>query len=138
MRSLSTTLVAAVLALSFFYPGISLAGMNIITDAKLFRLELELEEPAQPVVGTNAVVLTVSDARSNQKIDDASIEAVPWMTMHGHGSSKKPSIKNMGSGRYQVENIYFTMEGDWDLIITIEKKGVKDSAIFSISNVKIK
>jgi hypothetical protein len=137
MRTLSTTLVAAVLALSFFCPGISLAGMNILTDAKLFRLELELE-PAQPVVGTNAVVLTVSDTRSNQKIDDASIEAVPWMTMHGHGSSKKPSIKNMGSGRYQVENVYFTMEGDWDLLITIENKGVKDSAIFSISNVKNK
>jgi hypothetical protein len=28
------------------------------------------------------------------------------------------------------------MEGDWDLLITIEKKGVKDTTIFSISNVK--
>ncbi len=137
MRTLSTTLVAAVLAFSFFCPGISLAGMNRITDAKLFRVELELE-PAQPIVGTNAVVLTVSDARSNLKIDDASIEVVPWMTMHDHGSSKKPSIKNMGSGRYQVENVYFTTAGEWDLLITIEKKGVKDSAIFSISNVKNK
>ena len=137
MPSLSKMLVVAAISFFLLCPGISLAGASKTTDANLFRFELEggLEKP---VVGNNTVVLVVSDARSNRTIDDAKIEIIPWMTMHSHGSSKKPVVKAMGSGRYQVENVYFTMEGDWDLIISIEGKEGKDSAIFPILHVKKK
>lgn len=111
--------------------------MNRTTDAKLFRLELDIE-PSQPVVGNNAAMLTVSDARTNRIVDDAVIEVVPWMTMHGHGSSKKPAIKKSENGRYHVENIYYTMEGDWDLIVTIQKGGSRDTATFPVVHVKKK
>jgi hypothetical protein len=137
MRTLSTTVAAAILTLSFFCPGISLAGMNRMTDEKLFRLELELE-PTQPVVGTNAAVLIVTDAGSNRVVDDAVIELIPWMTMHSHGSPKKPEIKKTGDGRYRIENLYYTMEGDWDLIVTIRNGDSKDTTTFPIVNVKKK
>jgi hypothetical protein len=135
MRPLGTILTAAVISFVFLCPGISDAGMNRTTDAKLFRLELQ-PDPARPVVGINAAVLTVIDARSNRPVDDAVIEVVPWMTMHGHGSPKKPAIKKNGDGKYRVENIFYTMEGDWDLMVNVVKGDARDSATFSIVNVK--
>jgi hypothetical protein len=134
MRTLLTTATAVVISLFLFCPGVSLAGVDRITDGNLFRIELRIDPP-QPVVGNNSVLLDVYDAKSNERIDDAEIDVVPWMTMHGHGSSKKPTVQKQGSGRYRVENVFFTMEGDWDLLITIQKKGAKDTATFPISHV---
>ena len=135
MRSLNIISVAVVVVLCFLCPTVSRAGMDTMTDARLFRLELQLE-PTQPVVGNNAAILTVSDARTNRKIDDAVIEIALWMTVHSHGSPKKPEIKKAGDGRYHVGNLYYTMEGDWDLLVTIQNDNSRDTATFSISNVK--
>lgn len=137
MRSSIAVSVAAVISLFLFCPAVSLAGITRTTDAKLFRVELEID-PSQPIVGSNAAVLLVIDARSNQKIDDALIEVAPWMTVHGHGSSKKPVVQKAGNGRYRVENLYYTMEGDWDLIVTIQKGASRDTATFPVVNVKKK
>jgi hypothetical protein len=137
MRRLNAAIPSVFLSLILFCHGISLAGMARTTDAQLYRLELEIE-PAQPVVGTNAAVLTVTDARTNRPADDAVLEVVPWMTMHGHGSPKKPAIKKTGAGQYRVDNIFFTMEGDWDLLVTVQKGDSKDTTTFPIMKVKKK
>ncbi|HSB35061.1 MAG TPA: FixH family protein [Nitrospirota bacterium] len=137
MRRLSTFIAAVVLSHLLFHPGVSLAGMVGTTDARLFQLELEME-PAQPVVGTNAAVLTVIDARTNRPVDDAVLEVVPWMTMHGHGSPKKPAVRKTDVGRYRVENIFYTMEGAWDLLVTVQKGDSKDTATFPVTQVKKK
>ncbi len=137
MPSISTTAAALVLSFFLFFPGFCLAGTSRTTDAELFRVELELE-PSQPFVGTNAAVLIVTDVRLNRTVDDAVIEVAPWMTMHGHGSPKKPAVKKTGAGRYHVENIFYTMEGDWDLLITIQKGASRDTAAFPVTNVKKK
>jgi len=134
MRAFPTTAAAVVISLFMLCQGVSLAGMGRNTEGNLFRIELRIDPP-QPVVGSNAALLDVYDAKSNEKIDDATIEVIPWMTMHGHGSSKKPTVHKQGSGQYRVEDIYYTMEGDWDLLITIQKKGAKDTATFPISHV---
>ena len=97
-----------------------------------------LIQSRQPVVGNNAAVLIVTDARTNQPIDDAVITAVPWMTMHSHGSPNKPTIKKTGDRRYRVDNLYYTMEGDWDLIVSVQKGRSRDTATFPIMNVKKK
>jgi hypothetical protein len=137
MRSSTTVSVAAVISFFLLCPAVSLAGTTRTTDSGLFLLELQME-PAQPVVGSNAAVLIVTDAKSNRTIDDAIIEVAPWMTMHGHGSPKKPEIKKTGDGRYRVENLYYTMEGDWDLIVTIQKGASRDTATLPVVDVKRK
>ena len=111
--------------------------MNRTSDANLFRLELQLD-PTRPVVGNNAAILTVFDVRSGRVIEDAVIEIVPWMTIHGHGSPKIPSIQKTGNGRYVVSDIIYTMEGDWDLLFTIRYNKVADTATFTVSDVKKK
>ncbi len=69
-------------------------------------------------------------------VDDAVIEITPWMTVHGHGSPKKPTIKKLGNGRYRVENLFYTMEGDWDLLVTIRKGNSLDMTEFPVRNVR--
>jgi len=137
MRPLSIISTAAVILSIVICPTVSLAGMSKITDNKQFRIELQLET-AQPVVGNNAAILTVTDAVSGRMIDNAVVDVVPWMTMHGHGSPKKPVVQKAGAGRYHVENIYYTMEGDWDLLVTVQHGDSRDATIFPVLNVKKK
>ena len=137
MHMFTARIAAALLALSFFGAAPALAATGRTTDAKLFLLKVELE-PAQPLVGINTLTLIVTETGSDRLVEDAVIELVPWMTMHSHGSPKKPVIKKVGAGRYHVENIFYTMEGDWDLLITVQRGGSRDTAAFPVMNVKKK
>ncbi len=127
--------VVLLLGIILSLPGLSFAGTSKTTDSGLFRLEMELE-PAKPFVGINSVFLVVTDLRTGLKVEDAVIELIPWMTVHSHGSPKTPAVKKAGTGRYRIDNIFYTMEGDWDLLVTIRNKEVQDSATFSVLNVK--
>ncbi len=105
------------------------------SDSGFFVLSVRME-PAAPVIGSNSARVAVRDARTGAAVEGAALEVTPWMTMHGHGSTKKTQVKELGSGLYAVDDITFTMEGDWDLLITIEKGGVKDTASVAIRNVR--
>jgi hypothetical protein len=105
------------------------------SDGGFYAVDLQIV-PSQPIVGKNIVTLTIYDGRSNAKIEGAAIEVIPWMTIHGHGSPKNSIVKEQGGGKYTAENVYFTMEGDWDLLINITKNGIKDTVIVSVKNVK--
>lgn len=93
-------------------------------------------DPQRPVVGNNVVILTILDGRSRAPVEAATVEVVPWMTMHGHGSSKKTRIRERGGGAYVVEDVFFTMAGDWDLLITLRKEKIEDKGTVPIRDVK--
>ena len=93
-------------------------------------------EPPLPFVGNNVVTLTIVDSRDGKPVEGAMIEATPWMTMHGHGSSKKTRVREKGKGIYVVEDVFFTMAGDWDLLITCRKNMIEDKAIIPFKNVR--
>ena len=84
--------------------------------------------PSVPVVGSNFLTLTIRDGSSGAAVEGATVKVVPWMTMHGHGSQKEAGVKEKGKGVYEVDNVYYSMEGSWDLLITIRKGDVEDSA----------
>ncbi len=63
----------------------------------------------------------------SERIRTTSIEVIPWMTVHGNGSPKNAMIKEHGCSEYAIENVYFTMVGDWDLLINIMKYEIKDT-----------
>lgn len=135
-KGLITLLLTPVVLILILFCGISPAEpTGSKSDGGLYAVDLQII-PSQPVVGKNTVILTIYDGRTNAKIEGAAIEVIPWMTMHGHGSPKNAIVKEQGGGKYAVENVYFTMEGDWDLLINITKNGIKDTAIFTIKKVK--
>ena len=131
-----TKRIIALTILLLFCGEIAMAeNAEIRSEGGFFIVKTQIE-PSSPVVGTNVVTLTVLDGRSKTAIDGAKIEVVPWMTVHGHGSSKKTRIKEKGKGIYVVENVYFTMTGEWDLLIKIQKDGIEDKVIVTFKNVK--
>lgn len=93
-------------------------------------------EPWPPIVGNNTITLTVLDSRSKNPVEGAEVEVVPWMTLHGHGSSKKTRIQEKGKGIYVIESVYFTMAGDWDLLIKIRRSQSIDRAIITFKDVR--
>jgi len=89
-------------------------------------------EPSEPAVGSNMAMLTIRDARSGAAVEGATVKVVPWMSMHGHGSPKETRVKEKGNGVYEVDDVYYSMEGPWDLLITIQKGNVEDAASVAI------
>lgn len=135
-NSIVRSSVIPIFIVLFLFSGGSAAGANETpSDGGLYTVSLRIER-SQPVVGNNTVTLTICDSRSNVGIEGAAIEVIPWMTMHGHGSSKKTTVKERGGGIYTVENVYFTMEGDWDLLINIQKNSAKDTVTLPVKKVK--
>lgn len=93
--------------------------------------------PDPPRMGiNNSAVLKIYERDSKVIVAGAFVEVAPWMTQHSHGSSKKTKITEKGNGVYSIENIYFTMEGEWDLIVKITKNTQEDQVIFSFRDVK--
>lgn len=135
-NSMMRSSVIPIVIVLFLFSGRSAAGaIEKQSDGGLYTVNLRIE-PLQPVVGNNTVTLTIRDSRSKVRIEGAAIEVIPWMTMHGHGSSKGTTVKERGSGIYTVENVYFTMEGDWDLLINIRKNKAKDTVTLPVKKVK--
>lgn len=114
--------------------GVAVAETVVKSDEGSFTIKVRME-PSRPVIGDNAVMLTVLD-RTNNPVEGAVVEVVPWMTAHSHGSSRKTVVKERGKGVYFVEDVTFTMAGDWDLLITIRKDQTEDRAIITVRGVK--
>lgn len=101
-----------------------------------FVVQLQVK-PDPPRMGiNNTAILIVYERDSKVKVEGALIEVTPWMTVHSHGSSKKAKIKEKGDGVYTIEDVYFTMEGEWDLIVKIAKNKQEDQVVFTFRNVK--
>lgn len=92
-------------------------------------------DPPRMEINNNAVLI-IYGRDSRTKIEGAHVEATPWMTQHSHGSSKKTKITEKGGGAYLIDDIYFTMDGEWDLIVKITKNKQEDQVIFSFRDVK--
>jgi len=75
--------------------------------------------PQPPVKGVNAVQLLVTDATTTAPLDGLTVQAVPWMPSHAHGTSAKTWVVPQQGGVYQVDNVYLYMDGTWQLRTTL-------------------
>jgi YtkA-like len=74
-------------------------------------------DPQPPPRGTFNVLLDVKDG-SGAPMDGLTIDAVPWMTAMGHGSSVRTLVAPQGNGRYAISDVGMFMPGDWELRLT--------------------
>lgn len=72
-------------------------------------------EPSPPVVGTNALEITVTDGAA--PVTGATIEVTGEMPLHGHALDDNIAIVEQGDGHYRVNELRFTMSGEWNLIV---------------------
>jgi hypothetical protein len=83
-------------------------------------LDVELRtSPAQPPErGVLSVELRVKDANGAPK-DGLTLDVVPWMPAHGHGSSVIPVVTAEGDGVYRVDRLQLAMPGTWQLRLAL-------------------
>lgn len=102
------------------------------TTAQNLALTVMSSDPAPPARDINDLVLELKDA-NGQPLDGATLQVVPWMPDHGHGSSVKPTVTPKGGGLYDISNIYYVMPGLWQDTITVTPAGstAQQTAVFN-------
>ena len=76
-------------------------------------------------------VITTPDG---DPVTGASIQIEGGMPLHNHGLPTDPRMtKELGDGRYLVEGMRFHMNGDWELLLTIDAAGRRDTVIIPLT-----
>jgi len=92
--------------------------------------------PALPAMGKvsdkyNVWTLSVTDA-SGKPVTNASISISPYMPDHRHYSPITPVITSKGDGTYVAESIEFSMEGFWQVVVTVKTGAASEDVLFPI------
>lgn len=96
-----------------------LARSFVSGDAKYV---MSVSYPEALKVGLNPVVVTLhrmQDMMTFPAFDDATLEMVPEMPAHGHGSSNNVAPTLKAPGRYEGV-VNFSMLGDWKTMFTVK------------------
>ncbi len=78
-----------------------------------FSMEVLLRRGSQPCPGANLIVGC-------------------WMPDHGHGMVRKPTVEELGDGRYAVNNMLLHMRGHWDLTFEVALGETMDTIRFKL------
>ena len=87
--------------------------------------------------GANKAEIVIHD-RDDKDVKGAKVTITPWMPGMGHGVPETPVIKEkegLFGSRYLVENLMINMGGHWEILVEVEKDGVKDGAVFDFPGV---
>lgn len=112
------------------------ASHFMITAGKNFSIEMELAEKMLKE-GENRAELVIHD-KNDKDVKGALITLTPWMPGMGHGVPEKPVVKEeegLFGSRYHVENLMISMGGHWEILVEVEKDGIKDGAVFDFPDV---
>lgn len=91
-------------------------------------------EPGPITMGepqTWTVEVTMTDG-SAVGVNDITVDG--GMPRHGHGLPTEPRVaRDLGDGRFEVENLLFTMAGWWVVNIHVETPAGEDQATFNLT-----
>jgi hypothetical protein len=111
-------------------------SLFMVTAEKKFSIEMEVEGDTLKE-GANGARIVIHD-RDDKDVKGAKITVTPWMPGMGHGVPEKAVVteeESMFGSRYQVENLVVNMGGHWEILVEVEKDGVKDGAVFDFPDV---
>lgn len=64
----------------------------------------------------------------------ATITATGGMPLHNHGLPTDPRMTaDLGAGNYRVEGFRFHMNGAWELLVTIDLNGRRDTVVIPLT-----
>ena len=92
------------------------AGMEVQSDAKLFRANIMDAAPAPPARFINEWEMQF-ELTGDGSLDEVEVVVFPWMPDHGHGSSNPllEVIPGEGAGSYTIANLDLHMAGYWEV-----------------------
>jgi hypothetical protein len=90
-----------------------------------------MADPTPPSLDYNFWKMEVLDS-SGKRLSDVSIAKVKaWMPDHGHGSPVTPVVTYEVDRTIAVKQLYFFMNGLWQVTLTAQSAGGADSVTFS-------
>tara|TARA_B100000925_G_C21808487_1_gene387741 strand:- start:60 stop:542 length:483 start_codon:yes stop_codon:yes gene_type:complete len=95
---------------------------------ELYTVEIITAEPDPASKGKNDWTISVTDS-NNVAVSDATLTVVPFMSVHGHGTSPSSFTANQGdqAGEYIFTELNFIMSGAWEMTFTISVKEETDA-----------
>lgn len=128
MRSLSVLLVMLAL------PCASLAEEETwLTRSGYYRVSFTSEVVPIEINRIHAWVMHVEDP-DGQPVTGASITMTGGMPLHNHGLPTAPQMTaELGGGDYRLEGVRFHMNGDWELTVTIDVDGRRDTLVIPLT-----
>jgi hypothetical protein len=108
------------------------AGMTEQSQAGNFTLKLQTSQPAPPAKGDNTWDIQLVDA-AGAPLDGATIDVVPFMPDHGHGTSIDAVVTpaDSGGGEYSISRVNLWMPGLWQVTLRTQAGGATDDVVLA-------
>jgi len=92
--------------------------------------ESDIEPPVINRIHSGELRIETNDG---EPVADAQISIAGGMPLHDHGLATQPQVTGyLGDGKYLVEGVRYHMHGAWELFITIEAGGKKDTVVIPL------
>ena len=94
--------------------------------------QLMSADPAPPARGDNTWIIQVNAGSSQgTPLTGASLEAMPFMPAHGHGTPKAVVVTPMAdAGQYKLEPVNMWMPGVWETTIQASQGTSTDTVVY--------
>jgi hypothetical protein len=93
---------------------------SLTTQSGALHIEVASAPNESPIRGSNRIYFDVSGSDGGEPVEALTMHMVPFMPAMGHGSGSEPSSTELGSGRYEFDDVLLTMPGVWELRTTID------------------
>ncbi|MEY4981988.1 MAG: hypothetical protein RIR62_254 [Pseudomonadota bacterium] len=100
--------------------------------AGLVTVELDLDLADSPVGDFIEVPFRLTDA-DGAPLTGAEVRISGGMAMHGHGLPTSPVIEELGEGRYVIKGLKFSMDGEWQVRLSVTAGAVADTVDYEFS-----
>lgn len=93
---------------------------SLVSQSGTLHIDVASAPEAVPTRGSNSIYFDVSLNDTGAPVEGLTMHMVPFMPAMGHGSASEPSSSELGSGRYEFDDVLLTMPGVWELRTTID------------------
>ncbi len=104
------------------------AGGPLTTQTLSYQVTLTLDERR---VGEHPATITIERRDGVQPGPIESVSIVPMMRQHGM-ASPEVIAQPLPDGRYQADGLLFSMDGDWQIEVYIDRSDAREIAVFQV------
>ena len=97
----------------------------------LYTVDVTFTPDPPTAAQQTTATLELRDAATDEPVDSATIELLPFMPAHGHGIPEDVSVLQRTSGVYDAD-FEFSMPGSWELRLDLDAELGTDEAVVTV------